>query len=147
MKYAPIVVAALLLAACETIPTASPPPETGTTRFEGDLDLGAWRTANEAATLSAFQQNVSDRYRAGIAISDAAADLRRAEFTCGDAPPQDQGRGDPPAQVCRRTITLNSCTHTWQVHLFEQNGDGHIERTRGLYDRRCGNEGLLGGPG
>lgn len=146
MKYAPILVAALLLAACETLPTASPPPAQGVS-FEGDLDLGDWRTANEAATLSAFQQNVTNRYAAGIAISDATADLRRTEFNCGDAPPQDQGRGDPPAQVCRRTVTLNGCTHTWQVHLFDQNNDERLVRTRGLYDRRCGNEGLLGGPG
>jgi len=97
--------------------------------------------------LSTFQQNVTDRYGAGIAISDAAADLRRTEFNCADAPPQDQGRGDPPAQVCRRTITFSGCTHTWQVHLFDQDGDEQLVRTRGLYDRRCGNEGLLGGPG
>jgi hypothetical protein len=145
MKYAPILAAAFLLAACETLPAVAPPPESGA-RFEGDLNLGEWRTANEAATLSAFQQNVTDRYGAGIAISDATADLRRTEFNCGDAPPQDQGRGDPPAQVCRRTITMNNCTHTWQAHLFAQD-DGRIARTRGLYDRRCGNEGLLGGPG
>ena len=144
MKYAPIVAAAFLLAACETLPAASPATEAGAS-FEGDLDLGEWRTADEAATLSAFQQNVTNRYGAGIAISDAASDLRRGEFSCGDAPPLDQGRGDPPAQVCRRTVTLNGCTHTWQVHLF--GGDEQIARTRGLYDRRCGNEGLLGGPG
>jgi hypothetical protein len=29
--------------------------------------------------------------------------------------------------------------------LFE--ADGKLSRTRGLYDRRCGGEGLLGGPG
>lgn len=147
MKYAPVLVAALLLAACETLPAAMPAaPEAGA-RFEGDLSLGEWRTSNEAATLAAFQQNVSDRFAAGIAVSDAAADLRRSEFNCGDAPPQDQGRGDPPAQVCRRTVTLNGCTHTWQVHLFDENNDERLVRTRGLYDRRCGNEGLLGGPG
>jgi hypothetical protein len=145
MKYAPILVAGLLLAACETIPAAAPSPEAGT-RFEGDLDLGDWRNANEAATLSAFQQTASDRYAVGLALSDAAADLRRSEFNCGDAPAVDeQGRGDPPAQVCRRTITANNCTHTWQVHLFEEGGS--LSHTRGLYDRRCGNEGLLGGPG
>lgn len=148
MKYAPILVAALLLAACETVPTAAPSPSAPpSARFEGDLQLGDWRTANEAATLAAFQQNVAGRYPAGLQLSDAAADLRRSEFTCGAAPEQDHGRGDPPAQVCRRTVTASGCTHTWQVHLFEQNGDGRLARTRGLYDRRCGNEGLLGGPG
>jgi hypothetical protein len=146
MKYAPILVAALVLAACETLPAAAPPAsDAGAARFEGDLDLGGWRTADEAATLTAFQRNVSDRFASGIAISDATADLRRTEFNCGDAPPLDEGRGDPPAQVCRRTVTLNGCTHTWQVHLF--GGDERLSRTRGLYDRRCGNEGLLGGPG
>ena len=146
MKYAPILVAALLLAACETLPTAaSSTTETGA-RLEGDLDLGAWRTANEASTLTAFQQNVTNRYRVGLALSDATADLRRAEFICGDAPPRDEeGRGTPPAQVCRRTVTVQGCTHTWQVHLFDENAS--LSHTRGLYDRRCGNEGLLGGPG
>lgn len=147
MKYAPILLAALLLAACETLPAAAPPsPEAGA-RLEGELDLGDWRNASEAATLSAFQQNVANRYPAGLAISDAAADLRRSDFSCGAAPPPDQGRGTPPAQVCRRTVTLNGCTHTWQVHLFDENGDARLAHTRGLYDRRCGNEGLLGGPG
>ena len=145
MKYAPILASALLLAACETLPAPTPSTEASAARFEGDIDLGEWRTADEAATLSAFQHNVTNRYGAGIAISDAAADLRRTEFSCGDAPPQDQGRGSPPAQVCRRTITLNGCTHTWQVHLF--GAEEHIASTRSLYDRRCGNEGLLGGPG
>jgi hypothetical protein len=147
MKYAPFLVAALLLSACETIPAAAPPPGEAGARFEGDLDLGDWRNADEAATLAAFQQNASSRYSAGLAVSDAASDLRRSEFNCGAAPPQDQGRGDPPAQVCRRTVTYSGCTHTWQVHLFDQNGDARLARTRGLYDRRCGNEGLLGGPG
>jgi hypothetical protein len=147
MKYAPVLVAALLLSACETIPPASPPAAEAAARIEGDLDLGDWRNADEATTLTAFQQNASSRYAAGLAVSDAAADLRRSEFNCGAAPPLDQGRGDPPAQVCRRTMTVNGCTHTWQVHLFEASGDGRLARTRGLYDRRCGNEGLLGGPG
>jgi hypothetical protein len=142
MKYAPILVAVLLVAACETVPAAAPSP--GAAGFQGDLDLGDWRNANEAATLEAFQANVTGRYGAGLALSDASADLRRSEFNCGAAPPQDHGRGDPPEQVCRRTVTQGGCTHTWQVHLF---GNAQLARTRGLYDRRCGNEGLLGGPG
>ena len=148
MKYAPILfAAALLVSACETIPAAAPPPPAASARLEGELGLGDWRNADEAATLAAFQQNAANRYGEGLALADATADLRRSEFTCGDAPPLDQGRGDPPAQVCRRTVTLNLCTHTWQVHLFDRNGDARLVRARGLYDRRCGNEGLLGGPG
>jgi hypothetical protein len=134
---------AVALAACETLPTASTP--SGVSVPTGSLDLGNWRNASEADTLAAFQQNVASRYGAGLALSAASADLRRNEFTCGAAPPLDQGRGDPPAQVCRRTITASGCTHTWQVHVFGA-GD-QLERTRGLYDRRCGGDGLLGGPG
>lgn len=137
--------AALALSACATVPTGTTAPS-GPSTIDGELDLGDWRNANEATTLTAFQQNVSNRYGAGLQVSTATADLRRQDFTCGDAPSVDeQGRGDPPAQVCRRTITASGCTHTWQAHLFEANGN--LARARGLYDRRCGNEGLLGGPG
>jgi hypothetical protein len=112
------------------------------------LDLGDWRRGSEAATLSAFQDNVASRYGAGLAIAAVSGDLRRNEFNCGAAPPRAAGnRGDPPAQVCRKTTSANGCTHTWQVHVFDAGGDGRLARTRGLYDRRCGGDGLLGGPG
>jgi hypothetical protein len=136
----------IALAACETVPAGVSTPAGQSASIPSEpVNLGDWRNANEAATLQAFQQGVASRYGAGIEISAAAADLRRNDFNCGAAPPQDQGRGDPPAQVCRRTTTASGCTHTWQVHLF--GGNGALDRTRGLYDRRCGNDGLLGGPG
>ncbi len=97
--------------------------------------------------MQAFQQSVANRYSAGLAISAVSADLRRNDFSCGAAPRQDAGRGDPPAQVCRHTVSASGCTHTWQAHLFDTRGDGRLARTRGLYDRRCGGDGLLGGPG
>lgn len=135
----------LALAACETVPAGVSTPSNPSASIPSDpLNLGDWRNASESATLQAFQQNVTSRYGTGVEISAASADLRRNEFNCGAAPPQDRGRGDPPAQVCRRTTTANGCTHTWQVHLF---GDDALSRTRGLYDRRCGGDGLLGGPG
>lgn len=135
----------MALAACETVPTSAPSPVgPGASIPSEPINLGDWRNANEAATLQAFENSVSSRYAAGLATSAASADLRRNEFNCGAAPPQDRGRGDPPAQVCRRTTTASGCTHTWQVHLF---GSDTLSRTRGLYDRRCGGDGLLGGPG
>ncbi|MGD9979682.1 MAG: hypothetical protein AB7H66_13895 [Hyphomonadaceae bacterium] len=142
------VVFALLLGACETLPTsAAPSPSSPATIPSTPLNLGDWRNAPEAATLEAFQQTVAARYGAGLEVAAASNDLRRNEFTCGAAPPRAEGnRGDPPAQVCRKTTTANGCTHTWQVHLFDA-GDGALARTRGLYDRRCGGDGLLGGPG
>ncbi|MGH6952348.1 MAG: hypothetical protein ACREH4_15905 [Vitreimonas sp.] len=111
------------------------------------VNLGDWRNASESATLSAFQQGVASRYGAGLAVTAVSADLRRNSFNCGAAPRAQNGRGDPPAQVCRRTLTNGGCTHTWQVHLFDESGSGELARTRGLYDRRCGGDGLLGGPG
>jgi hypothetical protein len=149
MKYlAPFAALALLLSACETVPAGDvSEPSAGAEIPSGALELGDWRSANEAATLQAFQQSVNGRYGAGLAVSAASADLRRNEFSCGAAPPLDNGRGDPPAQVCRRTTTASNCTHTWQVHLFDEGGNGRLARTRGLYDRRCGGDGLLGGPG
>lgn len=95
--------------------------------------------------MQAFQQRITSRYAAGLPLTSVSGDLRRNDFNCAAAPPRAEGnRGDPPAQVCRKTTTANGCTHTWQVHLF---GDAALARTRSLYDRRCGGDGLLGGPG
>lgn len=135
----------LLLAACVTPVGGVSTPSGPSTIPSEPLRLGDWRSASESATLSQFQQNVANRYGAGLPISAVSADLRRQDFSCegGGA-----GRGDPPDQICRRTVSANSCTHTWQVHLFDGGGDDRLARTRGLYDRRCGDDGgLLGGPG
>lgn len=148
MRFAAAACLAFALAACATTPVGGPSEPTGPTTIpSGALGLGDWRNATEAATLEAFQENVSARYGAGQQISAVSADLRRNEFNCGPAPAADRGRGDPPAQVCRRTTTASGCTHTWQVHLFDEGGNERLARTRGLYDRRCGGDGLLGGPG
>lgn len=148
MKHARTIAVALvlLLGACETLPIgATPSPVGPATIPAAPVSLGDWRNATEAATLQAFQEGVTSRYAAGLPISSASGDLRRNDFNCSAAPPRAEGnRGDPPAQVCRKTTTANGCTHTWQVHLF---GDEALARTRGLYDRRCGGDGLLGGPG
>ncbi|MEZ5961778.1 MAG: hypothetical protein R3C30_15350 [Hyphomonadaceae bacterium] len=148
MKYARTLVVslALLLGACETLPTGAVTPTGSATIPSTPIGLGDWRNSSEAATLEAFQRGVASRYGAGMQLASVSADLRRNEFNCGAAPGRAEGnRGDPPAQVCRKTTTANGCTHTWQVHLFGD--DGALSRTRGLYDRRCGSDGLLGGPG
>jgi hypothetical protein len=138
--------AVLALAACTTMPVSGVSTPAGPSTIPSTpLDLGDWRRASAAATLSAFQRNVANRYGAGVALSAVTADLRRNQFAC--AAPAHGERGDPPDQVCRRTVTLQGCTHTWQVHLFDAAGDARLARTRGLYDRRCGGDGLLGGPG
>lgn len=148
MKHAIILAAALALGACATMPVGGASTPSGPSTIPSSpLDLGNWQNASEAATLQAFQQNVNTRYGAGLAISAVSADLRRNDFNCGAAPRAENGRGDPPVQVCRHTATRSGCTHTWQVHLFDEGSNGRLARTRGLYDRRCGNDGLLGGPG
>lgn len=138
---------ALFVGGCETLPTGGPSAPSGAATIPSTpLSLGDWRNASEAATLEAFQQTVAGRYGAGLQMAAVSSDLRRNEFNCGAAPPRAEGnRGDPPAQVCRKTTTANNCTHTWQVHLYDT--DGALARTRSLYDRRCGGDGLLGGPG
>lgn len=143
MKYAMLALGlALLVSGCETMsqsaPSAAGAPSTA-------LDLGDWRNAAPAATLTQFESAVASRYAAGSSVSDAAADLRRNDFTCA-ANNDTSGRGDPPAQICRKTVTADTCTGTWQVHLFDTSGDGRIARARALFDKRCGREGLLGGP-
>jgi hypothetical protein len=136
---------ALLAAACET--TSGGGESSGTAQSPGgSLDLGDWRHATAAATLSQFQSMVGGRYGVGSPVSAAVADLRRNDFTCAENA-DTTGRGTPPTEICRKTVTAENCTGTWQVHFFDAHGDAHIARARALFDRRCGNEGLLGGPG
>lgn len=137
---------ALALSACATTPTGVSTPSGPAAIPSAPLDLGDWRRASAAVTLSSFERTINARYGAGLQIAAVAADLRRSEFRCA-APARGDGRGDPPAQVCRRTVTVEGCTHTWQTHLFDANNDARLARTRALYDRRCGGDGLLGGPG
>ena len=132
------------MSACETT-SGGGSATCGAENAGGALDLGDWRQATGAATLNEFQTTIAARYSVGSSLSAAAADLRRNEFRCA-ANSDSTGRGTPPAQICRKTVTAENCTGTWQVHLFDTNGDGRIARTRALYDRRCGAEGLLGGP-
>ncbi len=135
---------ALVLGACETIPIASS-SSTGAIPSTS-LNLGDWRRANANLVAQHFEREVGGRYGAGLALTAVSSDLRRNEFTC--APNRDDaGRGDPPEQICRKTITVEGCTHTWQVHLYDVDGNEALARARALYDRRCGGEGLLGGPG
>lgn len=140
MKKLAAAVLLALLAACVTTPTgpASLPA--------GQLDLGDWRTASISATSARFQSAVQSRYRPGLSLAAASGDLSRQGFRCAANPDR---RGDPPDQVCRKTVSYESCTHTWQVHLYDRTPaalGGPLARTRALYDRRCGGEGLLGGP-
>lgn len=138
---------ALALSACATAPVGGVSTPSGPASIPSTpLDLGDWRRASAASTLESFQRTINSRYGAGLQISAVAADMRRNEFNCA-APGRGDGRGDPPAQVCRKTVSVNGCTHTWQAHLFDANNDARLARTRGLYDRRCGGDGLLGGPG
>lgn len=146
MKQGWILALAVLAASCATVPSGEAPATGGASIPSGALDLGDWHHATPAATLSAFQQTVTARYASGLTLSAVSADLRRNDFSC--AANHDTGdRGDPATQVCRKTVTQSGCTHTWQVHLFDHDNDGQLARARGLYDRRCGNDGLLGGPG
>ena len=144
LKVRVAVAACLALGACETMPAGPAAPPQPAVIPTAALDLGDWRHASADAELSGFEQLVTRRYGAGLQLGAVVADLRRVQFTC--AANHDTHRGDPPAQICRKTVTENGCTHTWQVHLFDTGGDAVLARTRGLYDRRCGGDGLLGGP-
>lgn len=128
------------------MPTVAPGAPTGAQTIpEAPLDLGDWRRASASATLRAFQDNVSNRYGVGLTLAAITADLRQQAFSC--APPRTDSRGDPPAQVCRHSESAAGCTHTWQVLLFDEGDNARLARSRGMYDRSCGNDGLLGGPG
>ena len=136
----------VLAAACVTPVGGTSTPSGAATIPSAPLNLGDWRRANVNTVVQNFEREVSSRYGLGLALSAVSADLRRNEFTCA-ANTQTNERGDPADQVCRKTVSAENCTHTWQVHLFDENGNAALTRARALYDRRCGGDGLLGGPG
>jgi hypothetical protein len=139
-------VLALALAACVTTPIGAATSPSGSVSIPStSLNLGDWRRANANAIVQQFEREVAGRYGVGLALGAVSSDLRRNEFNCA-ANRETGGRGDPPDQICRRTITSEGCTHTWQVHLFSEGANAALARTRVLYDRRCGGDGLLGGP-
>lgn len=135
---------ALFASACAALPATGPSVGGPPAIPSGPLSLGDYRAASQAAVLSGFEREIAGRYAPGVVLAAAAADLRANQFTCA-APSNSARRGDPPAQICRRTVTANGCTHTWQAHLFAGEA-ANLGRARGLYDRRCGGDGLLGGP-
>jgi hypothetical protein len=145
IRFAPLLGVLALAGACAT-PVAGPNAPAGSATIPtAAIALGDWRSASASSTLQEFSRTITQRYGPGLALTAVIADLRRNDFNCAE-PPQG-GRGSPPDFVCRHTVTANSCTHTWQVHVFDANGDGRLAESRGLYDRRCGSDGLLGGPG
>jgi hypothetical protein len=133
----------LFLSACATAPVTGPSASAGPTVASGPLDLGGeWRDSSVGAVAERFERGVTARYAAGLELAEASSDLRANDFRCREGR---EGAGEAPAQVCSRTETEGDCTHTWQVHLFKAENDA-LARTRALYDRRCGGDGLLGGP-
>lgn len=142
-----LVALCLALAACATAPTSDvAAPAVPAAIPSTPLALGDWRRASAEATLTLFQETIASRYGAGLPISAVTADLRGSDFSCSPPRASTDTRGAPPVQVCRKTVTASGCTHTWQAHLFDTNNDARLARTRALYDRRCGDDGLLGGP-
>jgi hypothetical protein len=142
-RFGVLLVSALMLSACVTTPISGSSGAGGSSSIPSTpLNLGDWRRSSQNLVVAHFEREVSTRYAQGQRMSAIGDDLRRAEFTCA-ANRDTSGRGDPPNQICRRTVTVEGCTHTWQVHLY---GEAVLARSRALYDRRCGGDGLLGGP-
>ena len=136
--------ATIAASSCATVTPSAPSAPSGPAAIPSTpLDLGDYRRAGAPAVLNDFERAINSRYGQGVGLSAVTADLRRNEFNCA-AP--SSGAGDPPDQVCRRTVSASGCTHTWQVHLYDDAGSAGLARTRALYDRRCGDDGLLGGP-
>ncbi len=123
-------------------PTRAVTPS-GEAGMVGPIELGDYANETEGKILSGFSKAIAARYAPSLAMARALRDLESNKFTC--AAPGKAG-GDPPDQVCRRTIKAGECSYTWQVHLFDDDGGKpSIARVRGLFDKTCGKEDLLGG--
>lgn len=139
--------AALLASACVSVPSAATAPAAAVASIPSEpLELGDWRRGNSGAAAQHFERAIAARYGAGLALASVSSDLRRNDFACV-ANRDTAGRGDPPDQICRKAVAADNCTHTWQVHLYDAGNNNVLVRARALYDRHCGGDGLLGGPG
>jgi hypothetical protein len=147
-------VAILGLAACAEMPkppVVGPPkpPPSQATAPRGDtipdtpIDLGPYGVGQKEAVAGRFARGISNRYPPNMAFATVLADLRKNAFQCFAAA---QTGGDPPRQVCRKSLRLADCEHTFQVHLYDTAGNLKLARTRAIYDRMCGGEELLGAP-
>jgi hypothetical protein len=145
------VIAFFGLAACAELPKppVAPPPPPQAQAPRGDvipttpIDLGPYAMGQQQAVAGRFQREITGRYPLNVALGTVAADLRKNAFICFAAA---QGGGDPPRQVCRKSVKIAECEHTFQVHLYDAAGNLKLARTRALYDRVCGGDGLLGAP-
>lgn len=145
--------AALFSAACETLtpismptrPPATQPtqPPRGDSRIGGPIDFGQYAMQEPQTTASRFQSQMSRRYGPGQSLPVVWSDLRGQGFVCS---PPSSARGDPPDQACRKRVMVGGCEYTWQVMTYDSAGDQRLARLRSLFDRRCGRDGLLGGP-
>jgi hypothetical protein len=150
-----IVVSALALTACASLPTvpgargpAAPPPPAATAERKGAMpsspvELGDL-SAQPAAVERRFTSAMSQRYPQGAPLTAVEADLRRNGFACS---PSTAVKGDPPRRICRRIVSAQGCRHTFQIHLYDEKRNGQLVRVRALHDRQCGSDGLLGGVG
>ena len=138
-------IAVLALSACATN-IAGANKAHGIATPKGELQLGDYAQLGEAKLAADFSSMIAARYPAGLSLSAAQADLGRNRFSCGAPKLGGKPSGDPPDLVCRRVIKAGGCDHTWQVHLFDDDGGKPtLARVRGLYDRACGSDDLLGG--
>ncbi len=123
----------LALAACASVSTPTGAPsgtDAGPALALGDVGDDPQRLAQR------FGPSVERRYPIGMSTTDAVKDLQSQGFVC--ARPK-AAAGDPPLQTCRRRLDANNCKHTWQVFLYKDRS------ARGLYDRACAGDELLGG--
>ena len=132
------------LAACAAGRPIGAMAPTGPGRIaDGKIDLGDWARGSQDSVARRFAETIAARYGSGVPIAAAAADLRSNQFNCAA---NAERRGDPPDMSCRRTISGAGCINTWQVHLYNDRGAQGLSRTRGLYDKTCSRDQLLGAP-
>ena len=147
------------LSACVSAPTAPPvvaqprppvvtaPPVTSAPAviIAGTLGLGAWSAGRPGQVSQQFATSVQRRYPAGQVVAAAVEDLGQNGFTCGAVAAG--ALTDLPTQSCRRSFRDAGCSHIWLVRLFQERGSQRLSRSEGTYERACGGDGLLGGPG
>jgi hypothetical protein len=150
-RIALLLASVVCLAGCEMMRPASTSPALppraveplGGGGLSGPIDLGDWRRLAERPVAERFSDHINRRWEPGAPLSTVGADLTRQGFACDRLRLR---RTDGPAQSCTLQRVDAGCTHIWIVSLYDEPGAARLERLRSIYDRRCGRDGLAGGP-
>lgn len=102
------------------------------------ITRGDWRAVGREAAARDFTTSLQRAVPTGQPLATARATIEASGFSCVKP-------ASGFALSCRLLAQETKCAHVWRVLINAERDQ--VTRARGLYERTCGEDGLLGGPG